>query len=382
MPGRVIDIVASGPPPHDPYEPAASAWALAAALTAQGNDVQVVHLPATNAAAAPTGVTAVPVTIRLRRPGGPVEPAEFASAAGHHLRRTADVVLRDPVGLAALGAHRTRRGPPVVGAFVRGTELSSFEGYRQAHPETGLVDRVDTWLDRRSVRRLERAALGEADRLFHDDRAAAQELAEMYDVPERKLTAIPAAVASLPPLPPRATARQELRIPTDVPVVVALTAFETPEPSGVDRVLESFRRVRPFFPGVRLVVAGSSAPPDPGVIALPDRTAATFVDALASADVAVFARRAPGFDPGLALAARAGIPPIVLPSAVLPVDPQGGVRVSVSDDPGDLASVLAELLADPAMQKEVGRAAVKFSDAFRPDRVADAVLTSLSPRSS
>jgi glycosyltransferase involved in cell wall biosynthesis len=380
MPGRTVDVVAVGPPPLDPYEPAASAWALAAALAARGDDVRVLHLPGSAADRVPPGVTAVPVEIPLRRPGGPVEPAEFAAAAGRRLRKPVDLVLRDPVGLGSLGARRARRASPLIGAFARAIELRAFEGERQGISPTGFVDRLDTWRDRRSVRRLERVALEEADRLFYDAPEVARSLTEEYGVAERKLVALPPAVPALPPLPTREASRHDLRIPLDVPVVVAPTAFEAPASSGVDRVLEAFRRVRPFFPGVRLVLCGALAPSDPGVIVLPGRRADTLSDALASADVAVFARRVPGFDPGVVLAARASVPPIVLPDARLPVDPAGGVRVAASDDPGDLASALAELLADPAVGQEVGRAAARFAEAFLPERVAAALDQAISPK--
>jgi len=345
MPGRTVDVVTVGPPPLDPYEPSASAWALAAALAARGDDVRVLHLLGPDTGPVPPGVTAIPVEIPLRRPGGPVEPAEFASAAGRRLRKPLDLVLRDPLGLGSLGARRLRRGPPLVGGFARALELRAFEGERQGLSSTGFVDRLDTWRDRRSVRRLERAALDEADRVFYDAKEVAKSLTEEYGVVDRKLVALPPAVPLLPPLPTRESSRHDLRIPSDVPVVVAPAAFEAPASSGVDRVLEAFRRVRPFFPGVRLVLCGAPAPSDPGVIVLPARRADTLADALASADVAVFARRVPGFDPGVVLAARAAVPPIVLPSARLAVEPAGGVRVAASDDPGDLASALAELLA-------------------------------------
>lgn len=380
MPGRTVDVVATGPPPVDPYGPSASAWALAGALAAQSDDVRVLHLPGSQADAPPPKVGDVPVEIPLRHPGASVEPAEFAAAAGRHLRRPVDLVLRDPVGLGSLGYRRGRRGPPVVGAFVRSVELATFEGERKGRSPAGLVDRLDTWRDRRAVRRLERAALEEADRLFYDAPEVAKALTEEYDVPARRLAALPPAVGSLPPLPSRAKSREDLRIPPDVPVVVAPTAFDAPEPSGVDRVLEAFRRVRPFFPGVRLVLWGVSAASDPGVIALPERSAATLADAVATADVAVFARRRPGFDPGTVLAARAAVPLIVLPDARLSVDPAGGARVAASDDPGDLASALAELLADPASRREVGQAAARFAEAFLPERIAGALTAALTPR--
>ena len=379
MPGRLVDVVAVGPPPRDPYHPAASAWGLAAALAAGGEDVHVLHLPGSDATELPSGVVGVPVDIPLRRPGGPQEPAEFASAAGRKLRRDAELVLRDPAGLGSLGVPRSRRGPPVVLGFARGVELRVFDGERPAPSGAGFLDRLDSWLDRRSVRRLERAALTEADRIVYDDVEVARALADEYGVPDRKMVALPPAVPDLPPFPGRELSRQSLRIPPDVPVVVAPMAFEAPEPSGLDRVLEAFRRVRPLFPGVRLVVAGAPVPTDPGVVALPERHAESLADALASADVAVFARRTPGFDPGVVLAARAGVPPIVLPDARFPVDPHGGVRIAASTDAGDLASTLAELLADLAMLKEVGRAARRFAEEFAPVRIASGLGVAVAP---
>jgi len=380
MPGRTVDVVATGPPPLDPYDLAASAWGLARALAASGDEVRVLHLPGPPAAPVPAGVPSIPVEIPLRHPGAPVEPAEFAAAVGRRLRKPVDLVLRDPVGLGSLGYRRGRRGPPLVAGFVRGIELRSFEGEHQVHSPSGFVGRLDLWRDRRAVRRLEHAALQEADRLFFDTADLAHSLAEEYAVPERKLLALAPAVPSLEPPPPRNQAREELRIPPDVPVVVAPTAFEAAEPSGVDRVLEAFRRVHPLFPGVRLIVWGAPAPTDPGVIALPERRANTLSSALSAADIAVFARRTPGFDPGTVLAARAGLPPIVLPGARLAVDPAGGVRTAESDDPGDLASVLAELLADPAARREIGRAAVRFSESFLPERVALALRAAIVPK--
>ena len=379
MPSRTVEVVAGGPPPVDPYAPGASAWALASALSKAGDDVHVLYLPGSGAGRAPAGVTATVVEIPLHRPGAPIEPAEFAQAAGKRLRPGAELVVRDPVGLGGLGLSRRRRGPPLVAAFVRGLEIASFEGEHRARNPAGVVDRLDTWRDHRAVRRLEKAALDEADRLFPESAEVATALTEEYGVPSRKLLPLAPAVPTFPDLPSRGAAREELRVPQDVPVVMALAAFETPEPSGVDRVLEAFRRVRPFFPGVRLVLWGVPAPTEPGLVNLPERTEQGVRDALASADVALFLRRAPGFDPGIVLAARAGIPAVVLPDARVGPDAVQGLRTAVSDDPGDIASTLAELLADPAVARDARAAARTFAEAFEPGRVAEAVVRSVTP---
>ena len=117
-------------------------------------------------------------------------------------------------------------------------------------------------------------------------------------IPERRFRAALPPVPLLPTAPTREEARASFRIPADVPVVVAPAAFDQPEPSGTDRAREAFRRVRSFFPGARLLLIGTTAPAEPGVAVAPERDGPTFARALAAADIAVFPRRVPGFDPG------------------------------------------------------------------------------------
>ncbi|MGA8275234.1 MAG: hypothetical protein WB852_02910, partial [Thermoplasmata archaeon] len=75
MPGRTIDLVAVGPCPRDPYDPAASAWALAAGFAAGGDEVRVLHPAGLAGAELPEGVLATLVDVPLRRPGAVVEGA-------------------------------------------------------------------------------------------------------------------------------------------------------------------------------------------------------------------------------------------------------------------------------------------------------------------
>jgi glycosyltransferase involved in cell wall biosynthesis len=261
----------------------------------------------------------------------------------------------------------------LLAAFVRGIELESFEREHSGRSPAGLRDRLDTWRDRRAVRRLEEAALREADRLFYDAAGLPAELLRRYGIPERRFRAALPPVAFLPDPPTRDEARASFRIPGDVPVVVAPAAFEQPGPSGIDRSREAFRRMRSFFPGARLIIAGTSAPAAPGVAVAPERDGAAFARAFAAADVAIFGRRVPGFDPGVVLALRAGRCVIVAPEVRLPVDPANAVRTVDSDDPGEFASVLAELLADPAARRSLSTAGIRYAAAFDPPRVAEVV---------
>ncbi len=382
MASRTVDVVATGPPSSDPYDSASSAWALARALTSGGDDVVVLHPAGATGSAAPNGTRALPVDLPLRRPGAAVEGAEFAAAASKRLRKGVDLVLRDPAGLGRLGLRRSKGGAPIVAAFVRGIELDSFDQERAGRPRTGIRDRLDTWRDRRAVRRLEEAALREADRLFYDSASLPTELLRRYGIPERRFRPALPPVPVLPPAPTREEARASFRIPADVPVVVAPAAFDQPEPSGIDRAREAFRRVRSFFPGARLIVVGTSAPVEPGVAVAPERDGGTFARALAAADIAVFARRAPGFDPGVVLALRAGRCVIVGPAVRLPVDPAAAVRTLPSDDPGEFASLLAELLADPAARRALSLGGEQYAAAFDPARVAEVVTAATVPGAS
>jgi glycosyltransferase involved in cell wall biosynthesis len=378
MTSRTVDVVAPAPASADPYAPGTTAWAIAAALARAGDRVQVLFPAGRDAPAPPAEVSAVPLDLPLRRPGAPSEGAELASAAGRRVRPNAELVIRDPVGLGPLGLRRAAgRGPLVVG-FVRSLELATYDQLRTGS-SSGFRDRLDRWRDRRSVRRLEEGALHEADRLFVDDPDLGRLLAEQYSVPATRVR------ASLPPVPPPADApapdeaRGNFRIPKDVPVVAAPAAFESPEASGTDRAREAFRRVRSFFPGVRLVITGTTAPPEAHVTSTPERDGATLSAALAAADVAVFDRRVAGFDPGAVLALRAGRAVIVGPGVRFPADPGEAVKTLTSDDPGEFASVLAELLADPAARRGMAAAGTAFARRFEPERVAADLVDATAP---
>lgn len=378
MASRTVDVVAAAAPSTDPYAPGATAWALATALARAGDQVQVLFPASRGAVAPPAEVTGVPLELPLRHPGAPSEGADLATAAGRRVRPTAEVVVRDPVGLGPLGLRRAARRGPLVAGFVRGLELAAYDQLRTGG-SSGFRDRLDRWRDRRSVRRLEEGALHEADQLFVDDPELTSVLTREYAVPANRLRTSVPPVAPVPAPTSPDEARGSFRIPTDVPVVAAPAAFESPEASGTDRAREAFRRVRSFFPGARLIVTGTNAPTEAHVTSTPERDATTLGSALVAADVAVFDRRVPGFDPGAVLALRAGRAVIVGPGVRFPADPGAAVRTLTSDDPGEFASVLAELLADPAARRPMAAAGNAFARRFEPQRVAEELVEATSP---
>jgi len=375
MAARSVDVLAAGPAPADPYDPAAPAWALAEGLRDRGVSVRVLFPAGADPLAPPDGIESVPVAHAIRRPGAAIEPADYAHAAGRRVRIDAELVLRDPSGLGALGLGH-RAGAHRIAAVVRATQLAEFDRERSGRRSANLLDRVDAWRDRRAVRRLERIALTEAQGIYCDAPALAGALADEYRIPPERIRPTVPPVAVGPPPPSRDDARAGLGLPTDVPVVAALACSERPDDAGVDLALEAFRRIRPLFPGVRLVVAGAEAPVEPGVHATPARDRATYDRALAAADVAVFARRAPGFDPGLVLALRRGVASVALPTVRLPVDAAGAVRVVGESEPGDLSSAVAELVADLAQRRALAAAGPAVAAAFLPGTVAGALLAS------
>jgi len=376
MAERSVDILATGPFPDDPYEPAAPAWALAEGLRDRGCSVRVLFPAGPGGGASPTGIDPVAVEMAIRRPGAAVEPADFSRSAGRRVRPATDLVLRDPAGLGSLALARGRGGHRPIAAIVRAVQIGEFDRERSVQPAGGFIGRVDTWRDRRAVRRLEKAALEEAHRIYCDASEVADQLAAAYRMDRGRIRPTVPPVGLGPEPPTRETARAALALPSDVPVVAAIAASERPEEAGLDRVREAFRRIRPLFPGVRLVVAGAEAPTEPGVHATPSRDRLTFLRALAAADVAVFARRDPGFDPGLVLALRLGVAPVTLPTVRLAPGTAGSVRVVAGDDPGDLSSAIAELVADLAQRRALAAHGPECAGLYDPARVAGELLDS------
>ncbi len=373
MAGRSVDLVAAGPCPADPYDPAAPAWALAAGIAARGDRVRVLHPLGPSSAEPPVGVEAVPVEIPLRRPGAAVEGATIASVAGRRLRPDAELVIRDPIGLGPLLGGRRRGGSPSLHGVVRGVELAAYDGVASHQHPVNFMGRVETWRDRRSVRRLEREALGEADRLFYDNPEVPAVLTREYSVDPRLLTEAPTPVLG-GPLPSREEARRDLRLPLDVLVVAAPVLSEDPSAPEVDRVQESFRRVRSLFVGARLVGVGAPvARVEPGVAWVAGRDTASFERALVAADVALVAPSAPRFDVGSILAMRARCAVLASPLVQFSTPPEGAVRFAPSPDPADLAAALAELLADPEQRRHLVEAGRSFAARFEPERVASTI---------
>ena len=366
MAGRTVDLVASGPAPVDPYAPDGGIWSVARAAVERGDRVRVLYPQGGIGGAPPDGVVAEAVPFALKRPGTALEGADFAAAAGRRIRREAELVLRDPAGLGPLGIGGRRASSARLVALVRSLEVRAFEREQATAAPGGFLDRLGSWQDRRAVRRLERAALLEPDLVFCASPELVDLLATEYGIDRARLRPTTPPVPELPEGPTREAARAQLGIPPDVPAVVAPLSLEDAEAGRTEAIREAFRRIRPLFPGVRLVLAGTTAPTDPGVLSVPARTPEAFSAAIAAADVALIAPGRAGFDPGVVFAHRAAVATLATRSVVLPVPAGPSIRVAPSDDAGDVASTLAELVADPAARREMAVAGRELARRFDP----------------
>jgi len=367
MAGRMIDVVAAGPASDDLYDPAAPAWALAAGLAAHGHSVRVTFPgPSEPATAVPAGVEAVPFPAVTAHVGTPLGDAELARTAARHLRPHAQVVVRDPSGLGALGHHTGHR--PVV-AFVR--SLAGDDVPAPAGKAPRFASKLFALGPHRGIRRLEKEALAEATMVCCTTSAQRDRLRSDYGIPSSRLRVVPPAVRLGSELPTREAARRTLTVPDDVPLVAVLPPTDPAATApAVAPAVEAYRRTRPIFTGARLVVLGTAEPYGPGITSLAARDAATIATGVAAADVVVATGDGGALDPGLVYALRAGAAVVVGPTIDLGEGASGTVRSSPLTDAGEVASVLAELVADPEARRRLGDQARAFARRFDPVELA------------
>jgi hypothetical protein len=368
MAPRTVDVVASGPPAADLYDPAAPAWALAGGLAARGHSVHVTFPSPPEAPEPPVGLLATPFPAVTAHVGSPLGDAELTHEAARHLRPSAEVVIRDPSGLGPLGHRAGRRA---VVAFVR--SLSTDAAASPA--EGGLRGKLLGWGERRGVRRLEREALAEATAICCSTSAQRELLTGAYGVAAERVRITAPAVAPVEATPGREAARRRLVVPDDVPLAIVLPPVDPADAPSLLSAVEAYRRTRPIFTGARLVIVGVPDVTGPGIVALPARDPPTVAGAVAAADVAIACASGALLDPGVVLALRAGVPTVVAPSAPVGEEADGSVRRVNVGDAGELASVLAELFADPEGRRVLGEKGRAHARRFDPGRLAEELET-------
>jgi glycosyltransferase involved in cell wall biosynthesis len=369
MPHWKIEFLATAPPTDPTSGLSRAAWELAAALQGRGHSVRVLYpteKPARLASFHGVEPVAVPVLGQSRRPFG--RDIEAARNASDVLRRDADLVVGYDEKAGALQLPGGSR--PVFGMFFMDVALHTFDTLRPLEPSRGLRQRLGNWLDRGTLRRLEGNALARARVVLVPSILNRELLQRYYRVDPKRVNVLPLGVPDPLEGTDRESARRKFKIPLDVPVV--LFVGRTPERQGLPAALESFRRVRVFFPGARMIVVGSNAPPEPGILSLGLADEPTKANAYRAADVFLFPTRYEGFGLAPREAMRYGIPVITSPH--VPLDgahPPQDVRVVRSEEPADYASELAELLADPALRRQVGGAGKAWADEFSWSKMAE-----------
>lgn len=371
MAGYRIDFLATAPPEDTTSGLSRVVWELAAALVPRGHHVRVMY-PYAGPVDPPgpyRGVTRVPVPLvgMRRRPFG--RDIAIGENASDLIDRAADVVVGND---EKAGALALRSNGPAFVYFVHDVSLHTFDTLRPLEPKRGLRQTVGNFLDRRTLKRLEGTALRRARAVVVATELNRKLLAQYYTVPAEKIRAVPYGVPDPLDVGSREAARLALHVPSDVPAVAFVG--RTPDRQGLPTALAAFRRVRVFFPGARFLVVGSDAPTEPGVVPLGVADETTKANVLRAADVFLFPARYEGFGLAPREAMRYGVATIV--SEHVPMDgatPKEAVRIVSGDDPGEYASDLAELLADPATRRSVGEAGRKYADQFSYAKMAEKV---------
>jgi glycosyltransferase involved in cell wall biosynthesis len=356
--GWIIDSLTVGPPTDDLYDPAFSAWEWLRALAARGHQVRGIYPdPLTGPPPTPPdGVASFPLPLRAAERHDPIA---YVHATRDATNPAAQLILRIPLGLGKVPNAKGRTARAPVAGLAGEVVLDAFDG--RAADSTGFFARLGRWRNRRTLRKGESDAVADADLLVVPEAAMGDRLRQLYGMDRPKLAVVPDPVPEPQITESRAECRQQLKVAPDVELVAHVVGQGAHAADDLELALESFRRIRVFFPGARFAAIGSNTRTDPGVFTLPDRTRRSIDVAMRACDVVLLPRRDPGPDVAAYYALSHARATIATASVHVGTPEDGSiVRVPVSSDPGDIASDLAELLADPALRRTLGDAGHRF----------------------
>jgi glycosyltransferase involved in cell wall biosynthesis len=377
--GWRIDFLAAAPPQDATAGPSRSLWELGAALVARGHAVRVLF-PSVNPHARPDvkGVTAIPVP----DPGPGRRPFARDIALGRNasdlLDPDVDLIVGSDEKAGALEWVHRPNGRPAFAMIVHEVAWHVYESGQPALTPRGFRERFGRWSERRTLKRLEGRALARARLVFVPSEVNGALLRRLYGLTDQTLRLLPHGVADPIDAGSREEARLALKVPADVPLVSFVGRH--PDRQGLPIALSAFQRVRAFFPGARFLVVGADAPSEPGVTSLGVVDELSKARVLRASDVFLFPARYEGFGLAPREAMRYGVATVV--SRNVPLEgtgPKPVARIVATDDPGDYASELAELLADPKMRRALGEAGRAYSDQFSYARMADHFERTIAP---
>jgi glycosyltransferase involved in cell wall biosynthesis len=378
MPAWKIDLLATAPSDDPTSGLSRAVWELSSALAARGHRTRVLfpedHHPHP-AEERGTLALPVPLTGTRRRPFG--RDIAFGRNASRLLDPEADLVIGNDEKAGAVTLPSGSRAP-VYGYFVHDVALHTFDTLRPLEERRGIRQALGNWVDRRTLLKLEGSAIRSARAIVVASQYNRDLLHKYYRVPADRVHVIPHGVPDPVDVGTREACRRELNVPIDVPTVAFVG--RTPDRQGLPTALEAFRRVRVFFPGARFLVVGSPTRSGNGVMGLGVVDEGTKAKVLRAADVFLFPAKYEGFGLAPREAMRYGLATIVsrhVPLESLPEEE--ACRVVASDDPGDYASDLAELLADPALRREMGGRGRAYADQFSYAKMAERFEQVFSP---
>ncbi|GII83257.1 hypothetical protein Ssi03_12470 [Sphaerisporangium siamense] len=312
-------------------------------------------------------------------PDGPALRVHRVHGLGRAIRPSDDVRA-----LAHLVAAMRRFRPHVVhtrtakaGALGRLASALSGVGSARVHTFHGhLLDGYFTGVKRAAYVRAERALAAVSHRLVTvGDRVREDLLAAGIGTPG-KYVVIPPGVG-LRALPSRETARKDLDLPLDVPVVAflgRLTQVKRP-----DRLLATAEAVLEWVPGCRFVVCGGgelreeterAAARLPGPVMFTGWRGDTET-VYAAADVVLLTSDNEGTPLTLIEAGMAGAPVVATRvGSVGEVVLDGRTGLLAGRDPAELAGHVVRLLTDPGLARTMGEAARRWTTtAFAVERL-------------
>ncbi|MCI4352463.1 MAG: glycosyltransferase family 4 protein [Thermoplasmata archaeon] len=377
MPPWRIDVLGNPPPEPTTSGLDRSLWELGAGLVGRGHRVRILYATATPTVPPPyRGVEGVPIPIVTSRRRQVQQAVEVGRAAGDCVAPDTQLLLGTDERAGAI--KRSPRGrSPSLAMYLHSVPSDRVPTTGSDGASRGLVDRLGSWIDQRTLRRLELDALGRASVVLTGSSATRDRLTQHHKIPSAKVTVLPPTVPEPDLVETRAQARMALRIPMDVPAAVFVG--RRPERQGLAIALEAFHRSRVFFPGARFVVVGSSPKQDPGVIPLGVCDDATKARAFRAADLFLFPSLEAGPTCTVAEAMRYGLPALVSERVVIEgADAKREFRSVATDDPGDYAAEFAELFADPVLRRKIGDAGRQYADRFSGAKNAEAFEQALA----
>ncbi|MCI4348578.1 MAG: glycosyltransferase, partial [Thermoplasmata archaeon] len=194
MPPWRIDIL--GNPPPDPTTSGLdrSLWELGAGLVARGHRVRIMYATPTPAVPAPYhGVEGVPIPVVSsgRRPVP--QAVEVGRAAGDCVALDTQVLLGTDERAGAI--KRSTRGPtPSLAMYLHSVPSDRVQNPEPDGATRRLMDRLGSWIDQRTLRRLEHDAIRRASVVLAGSSATKDRLTQQHKLPSDQVTLLPPTV--------------------------------------------------------------------------------------------------------------------------------------------------------------------------------------------